>query len=284
MGCHASQSGRLSVITNSNKSAALGIQYSVTTKARTVEIRAFAWNEGEEPVELVAGSADDFNKIEHTLMTALETKDWGKLVRYYPPQEYPPMPAGELALTYRTFTDPFRGRQIAAGTDLNEVNKRFEEMKQFCTQRVFSPAELYALKPVRIDSADWRTINVHLMNEVSYWDMDHDAAEAANRMETRTLVDHDYDGRRGWTLQTVWFDNVPVMVVNSSGRDGDEYHDRWITDLHAFGKMVAWLRTFVPPDDLGYAEADAKIPAMTEFYNHTIHEYYNVEAQEPKKK
>jgi len=74
---------------------------------------------------------------------------------------------------------------------------------------------------------------VHFSEDVNYLDLDLDEVEKTQRMETRTIVDHDYDGRRGWTLQTVWFDGKPVMVVNSSGRDGDEYHDRWITDAGA---------------------------------------------------
>jgi len=251
------------------------------------ELHAYAWDEGEQPVEVIpevpTGNADyDDNALQRSLMRRLETKEYGKFVRIYPGNAH--VEAGEIALYYRAFTDEHRGRIVCSGINEAELAESYQNYKLFCAQKVFTPAELYALKPARVDSADWHTINVHLSAEVSYFDMDHDAAEAAKRMETRTLVDHDYDGRRGWTLQTVWFDGMPVMVVNSSGRDGDEYHDRWITDLAAFGKMVAWLRTFTPPEELGYAEADAKIPAMTEFYNHTIHDYYDVERQEPRKK
>jgi len=252
----------------------------MTSEIKT-EVRAFVWDEGEEPIELHVDEMD-FDHLAPELHRQLETKEYGKIVRSYPANDH--VIGGELVLWYRAFDDPYRGRQIVAGAEEAERNEYYQLQKTLCAQKVFTPTELYALKPTRVDSADWHTISVHLPDELSYFEMDHDAAVAANRMETRTLVDHDYDGRRGWTLQTVWFDSEPVMVVNNSGRDGDEYHDRWITDLGAFGKMVAWLRTFAPPDNLGYVEADAKIPGLTEFYNHTIHDYYDVERQELKKK
>src|SRR5271156_3201818 len=214
-----------------------------------VDLHVYAWDEGEQPVELlpdvIVFDGPEDMAIQRQLMRALETKEYGKFTRVYPGNAH--VEGGELTMWCRAFTDEFRGRLIVSGVDEAERDASFAAQKAFCTKKVFTPTELYALKAARVDSADWHTINVHLSGEVSYFDMDHDAAVAANRMETRTLVDHDYDGRRGWTLQTVWFDKQPVMVVNSAGRDGDEYHERWITDMAAFGKMIAWLRTFTPP-------------------------------------
>jgi hypothetical protein len=260
----------------------------VTSSVQT-ELHAYAWDEGEQPVEvfLPEGAAEvtrpqypGDNALERELMNHLDTKEYGKFVRTYPGNAH--IDGNELALWYRAGTDEFRGRWIVSALDEAERDAAYEAHKTFCTQRVFSPAELYALKPTRVDFGSWHTINVHL-SEADLYDLDTDEVEKTQRMETRTIVDFDYDGRRGWTLQTIWFDKKPVMVVNSSGRDGDEYHDRWITDAGLFGELVAWLKSFVPAADLvGYAKASDKIPAMTEFYGHTIHDYYDVERQESK--
>src|SRR5271157_5849324 len=138
------------------------------TVGRAVEIRALAWNEGEEPVEIYSGGVEGSVNVEHKITHALETKEYAKLVRYYPSTTHPPMAEGLIVLHYRAFTDPFRGRQMVGGTDVADMNKRFEELKQFCTQPVFSPEELYALKPTRVDYGSWHTVNVHLSNEVNY--------------------------------------------------------------------------------------------------------------------
>jgi hypothetical protein len=251
------------------------------TSSIQVDLHAYAWNLGEQPVEVFANSeydGRDDDRLRHSLMDVLLTKEFGKFSRIYPGNVH--VEASELSILYRAFTDQYRGRIIASGTDQAELDESFVQYKKYCEQKVFTPGELYALKPTRVDYGSYHTLSVHLTNEVDTYDLDSDAMEASKRFETRTIVDHDYDGRRGWTLQTVWFDGKPVMVVNNSGRDGDEYHDRWITDGEAFGKMVAWLRTFQPESEqTGFAEASQVIPAMTEFYNHTIHDYYDVEQE-----
>jgi hypothetical protein len=249
---------------------------------RNITIQAFVWNEGEKPVELHTDE-QDFEPLQRELMVQLDTKDFGKITRIYSANDH--IEGGELTVLYRAFTDEYRGRILVSGIDEAELNDSYQHFKTFCAQKVFSPAELYALKPVRVDYGSWHTVNVHLSNDVDYFDIDLDAVEATQRMETRSIVDHDSDGRRGWTLQTVWFDKKPVMVVNSSGRDGDEYHDRWITDGDIFGELVAFLRTFTPQTEkAGFVKASDKIPAMTEFYDASIHDFYDVEAQEPRKK
>lgn len=238
------------------------------------DIRASAWNEGEQPVEFPP--KEDWNAIQYWIMEQLGTKEYGKVGRIYPPTSASP---GEITLLYRAFTDPVRGRQIVSGTDEKDLTANFEARKRECGLKVFTPAELYALKPTRVDYDSHHTISVHLGTDLGdYWGINTDEVGKTKRFETRTLVDHNYDGRRGWTLQTVWFDGKPVMVINSSGRDGDEYHDRWITDDQAFGDLVRFLRSFIPEEQRqGFASASTVIPAMTEFYGHTIHDYYEFE-------
>jgi hypothetical protein len=246
--------------------------------ATMFEIKAYVWNEGEEPTELKWDGPDLFDRIQHDLTEQLETKEFGKLVKtYYPTKD-------ELILLYRAFTDPYRGRQICSGMDEADLNKLFEETKARCAQKVFSAVELYNLEPTRpVDYASYHTVRIHLP-EIDSYELDFDGVEAGQKMETRTIVDKDFDGRRGWTLQTVWFESSPVMVVNSSGRDGDEYHERWITDVIQFSKLLTWLQRFIPRTEItGYVNLEAVIPAMTEFYSHSIHDFYDVENQTLKK-
>jgi hypothetical protein len=246
------------------------------SQANVVTIKAHVWNEGETPTELTWEGPDLFDRIQHDLMEQLETKEFGKLVKSYSGGNG--LLPGELILVYRAFTDPYRGRQIVSGLDETELNKSFEEHKQLCAQKVFSAVELYNLEPTRpVDYASYHTVRVHLP-EIDSYEIDFDGVEAGRKMETRTIVDKDFDGRRGWTLQTVWFEGSPVMVVNSSGRDGDEYHERWITDVAQFGKLLTWLQRFIPRTEItGYVNLEAVIPAMTEFYGHSIHDFYDVE-------
>lgn len=262
---------------------------TMISEANQITIKAYVWNEGETPTELTWDGTDLFDRIQHDLTEKLETKEFGKLVKTYTHTVFVPGGAesaldGELILLYRAFTDPYRGRQICSGMDEADLNKLFEETKRLCAQKVFSAVELYKLKETRpVDYASYHTVRVHLP-EIDSYEIDFDGVEAGQMMETRTIVDKDFDGRRGWTLQTVWFDGRPVMVVNSSGRDGDEYHERWITDVVQFSKLLTWLQRFIPRTEItGYVNLEAVIPAMTEFYGSSIHDFYDVENQTLKK-
>lgn len=252
------------------------------SEATQIEIKAYVWNEGEAPTELKWDGPDLFDRIQHDLTEQLETKEFGKLVKTYPAGNG--LLGGELILLYRAFTDPYRGRQVCSGLDEADLNKLYESTKKQCAEQVYCAADLYRMPPTRpVDYASYHTIAVHLP-EIDSHDLNFDGVEAGQLMETRTIVDKDFDGRRGWTLQTVWFEGKPVMVVNSSGRDGDENHERWITDVGQFAKLVSWLHTFIPHTEVtGYVNLEAVIPAMTEFYGHSIHDFYDVEKQELKK-
>lgn len=259
------------------------------SEANQITIKAYVWNEGETPTELKWDGPDLFDRIQHDLTEQLETKEFGKLVKTWYKTEFVPGGAesavsDELILLYRAFTDPYRGRQICSGMDENDLSKLFEETKARCAAKVFAPVELYKLASTRpVDYASYHTVRVHLP-EIDSYELDFDGVEAEQMMETRTIVDKDFDGRRGWTLQTVWFDGRPVMVVNSSGRDGDEYHERWITDVEQFGRLLTWLHKFIPRTEItGYVNLEAVIPAMTEFYSHSIHDFYDVENKSLKK-
>jgi hypothetical protein len=244
------------------------------SEAQKVELVAYVWNTGEEPTE-VPLVKDDFNAIQLKVQELLETKEFGKVVRRYE--------TDEVVLYYRAFTDEFRGRMIVGGADEADLAKSYDEHKAFCAQAVYSAADLYAMKPSRVFYDLYHFVGTHLP-EIDNYDLNHELAEQTKRIELRQIAYDCPDGRRTWELDTVWFDGHPVMVVNSSGRDGDEYSERFITDGDTFGQMLRFLRNFVEGATVtGFVKADAIIPAMTEFYGRTIHDFYDVVTQTPKK-
>jgi len=250
------------------------------SEAKRVEIRAYVWNEGEAPAELAWDGPDDFDKIQHALEDQLENKEFGKIVRTYPSMK---LGDEELALHYRAFTDEYRGRQIVSGADEVDLDRHYMQHRQYCSMRVFSPSELYALKPVSVHYDVDSLVRAHIP-EIDAFSLDSDAIGESKRIEYRELVFNTQDSYRTWQLGSVWLDGKPVMVVNNSGRGGDEYSERWITDAALYSEMVVYLWAFVKETDVtGFVKADTKIPAMTEFYGNTIHDFYDADKQEPKK-
>jgi hypothetical protein len=70
-----------------------------------------------------------------------------------------------------------------------------------------------------------------------------------SRVQIRTLKYWCFDGRRIWSLATVWFDEKPVMVIQNAGREGDDHSRRFITDFPRFCEMCAFLQSLVPVAD-----------------------------------
>ena len=52
---------------------------------------------------------------------------------------------------------------------------------------------------------------------------------------------HAFDRRRVWRLASVHVDAKPVMIVRNAGREGDDYADRYVFDLHLYGDLVERL-------------------------------------------
>jgi hypothetical protein len=243
------------------------------SEATKVEIKAYVWNACMEPTELKWDGKDEFDPIQRELCDVLEHYEYGKIEAVRGNND-------PVVLWYRAFTCPFRGRQIVSGVDGADLNQAYLSHKNYCAMKVFSPAELYALKPEPLDILwqDEDAVRRHVP-EVDADELDFEAMRVTERFEYRPLA---HSPNWGWQIGTVWFDESPVMVVNTSG-DDSENRERWITDGAAFLEMVTFLRTFVSQHEVtGYVKADTVIPAMTEFFGATIHDYYDVEAQVPK--
>lgn len=241
-------------------------------------LSGWAWSEGKfvdvlaQPTVPDERRDHDFSHMQALLVKLLETMTHGKIVRTYE--------GGSMELYYRAATDSQRGRFIVTGLTPEEAEQALVERQKEYEVKCFTPRELYALKPVRVSHILHHFLSTHLRDEIDAWAIDTNKLEETKLIEIRDLADECEDGRRTWTLETIWFNGMPVMVVNSSGRDGDEYFNRYITDRQLFESMVSYIRTFSEPDSVeGVVDIDAVIPDMTEFYHATIHKYYDMKNQ-----
>jgi hypothetical protein len=217
-----------------------------------MDIKVHIWDEGEQPV--ITDWQGDFSweRISALLEDKLATKEYGAIIRTY--FETVHVPGGaeskvtdEIGLYYRAFTDPYRGRIIVGGDSPANTNKHFEERRAQCAQKVFTPAELYTLKPVQTDYDTYTVLDY--VDSIDRYDFEANKADAEKRLEIHRLA-----WENEWMLATVWFDGKPVMVIGYSGKDGEE-KDKWITDGAVYADMVAWLYTFVEKTEVtGFRE------------------------------
>lgn len=95
----------------------------------------------------------------------------------------------------------------------------------------------------------------------------YNAIEAEKLIELRILRHTDIDYRRYWRLVTVWFDDLPVMVVQNAGREGDDHSRRFITDSRHFHEMCKYIGTkFQNPRTVKAVDPNKDMPELTTFY------------------
>ena len=61
-------------------------------------------------------------------------------------------------------------------------------------------------------------------------------------IEIRIYKNYDFDGRRFWRLQSVYYKNNPVMITQNAGREGDDHNQRYITETYKNTSPVIELR------------------------------------------
>jgi hypothetical protein len=101
------------------------------------------------------------------------------------------------------------------------------------------------------------------------------------RIEIRIYKDHHYDHRRFWRLAAVYFDGEPVMITQNAGREGDDFHRRFIVDQHRYFGLVRAILEIPskmeckgePLNDLCSPDEDLG-DALTAFYNAHLDQGY----------
>ena len=111
--------------------------------------------------------------------------------------------------------------------------------------------ELYSLAKKINKEADVRTIGVHHLNqterfkEITIGDL-YGLSEAElqclnERVVFRIIRNVSVDYERNWLLGAVWFDNLPVMIVQNAGRGGQDHEATYITWLNQYNSMIQFI-------------------------------------------
>ncbi len=130
------------------------------------------------------------------------------------------------------------------------------------------PNDLYSRAPIKT-SYDLYCLNDIL--EVDLFEVDSDQNEELKRVEIRYYQDYCFDGRRTWTLASVFFDNTPVLIFQRAGREGRDHQGHFITNRHAFNLMEAFFRSLLPPPPDGETFDPAEdVPTLDTFYGHSL--------------
>lgn len=109
------------------------------------------------------------------------------------------------------------------------------------------------------------------------WDVPYDKEFPS--IEIRVVKEFDFDGRRFWRLATVWFEGLPVMVIQNAGREGDDHEARFITNTELFNKMCRYIESIANVSDdavcLDVYNEDQEIGAkLTTFYGNTLNGHF----------
>ena len=97
------------------------------------------------------------------------------------------------------------------------------------------------------------------------------------KAEVKTLKDFDFDGRRCWSLRTVWFDSQPFMITQNAGREGDDHRQRFITDVEIYKKFVDYVKSLTNSQEYyleDLIEIDKDYPNLTNFYGNDLFERF----------
>lgn len=138
---------------------------------------------------------------------------------------------------------------------------------------MIAPNDLYALPAEKPGPLSGLISTEHtFIPEVGGWSPEVDVV-TSDRIRIDILKEVTFDHRHIWRLSTVWFDDLPVMIMQNAGREGDDHASRLITDAARYQDMVAHLKELLPslPEPwMGeYGTAD-NITNLTCFYRRSF--------------
>jgi len=138
------------------------------------------------------------------------------------------------------------------------------------------PSDLYALEP----KETWSDISVlvgcyynHVPELEEFWH--HLKLDRNTQVTIRVYRILRHDARRFWLLGGVYFSGLPVMIIRNAGREGDDFHDRFITRPASYQHMIAYLASLSDPAIKGFHSSDVvapdqDIPGLGTFYGETL--------------
>lgn len=132
------------------------------------------------------------------------------------------------------------------------------------------PIDIYNSKVLSV--GDFNNVESHLNNDISTFSLDYDKLFSADKIKTKTHFFHSFDYRRYLSLQSVWFEDVPVMIIQEAGREGDDHTDEFITNFEKYTDMINFIRScyYKSPDSHMVYDGEEEIPELTNFYGYDI--------------
>lgn len=183
------------------------------------------------------------------------------------------------------FSHPLRGRCKGICTP-KEFSEHMQKLHEAADKPIYSPNQLYAMTPVGVETKDilWDLMKQwfkapfnleYLEYQEGYKELE-TAVESAARIQLRYLACVGFGSDEAWKLATLWFDDKPVAILTQQGEDG---YSAYTTDRESLYQMVEWVRSLAPRPKEGGGDVDPDKPmeALTEFWNHTLHDFYDVE-------
>lgn len=136
------------------------------------------------------------------------------------------------------------------------------------------PSELFNLEPVHTDNDAWvlsKFLRPFILNSDS---LDYDAMDKILfKYYAKEYFDTDYT----WKLFSVWFEDIPVMICQSLGRDYDAGF--FITNKESFNKLIEYVKKF----DYDLEElfnnstigVDQDVEELTTFSGYSLDQFYD---------
>jgi len=134
------------------------------------------------------------------------------------------------------------------------------------------PSELYARTPERITHGVSDLFGCYFNHVPEINEFQH---HLLNNEETKRITIHQYkyfgfDGRRIWLLAGVKFNDDFVMIIQNAGREGDDHAARFVTDSKAYNEMIAYIRQYLPVEEVDALPLDQDIPGLACFYGNEL--------------
>ena len=106
--------------------------------------------------------------------------------------------------------------------------------------------------------------------------------ESEKRIQLRYLAHVGIGSDESWFLATLWFDGRPLAVLTYHGEDRD--YTANVSNPVVLREMLDWIYSLAPKGHIsGVVDADTPNESYTEFWGHTLHEFYDVTSGLPKR-
>lgn len=135
--------------------------------------------------------------------------------------------------------------------------------------------ELYAQEPERwIEDVSYsRFFEEAIQEDLHGIDYCADLQDPESRIKLAIHKDHDFDGRRCWSLWVCHYQDEPILIIQRAGREGDDHVDRFITNERRYKEMIQYIMFHVAKkqiDDVFSVDDDVVID---NFYGYSLSDF-----------